>query len=324
MRAVRSTLYNVYRRIIGTLDWVVIKIAKSGTATNFAAYRYPSLAGKTIRTDDGHVLRFEKFPEARKLLAQMMLEDEIVVRTRRNGDDAIAWIVDSDHNTISTPSGIVFRLTSLDPPTFAETFVDDIHFVGFDLTGFTIIDAGGFVGDTALYFASKRANVITFEPDPKNYELLLENLSLNEGLRSRITPVNAALGMSGRVDFVAGRGGASSQNGVGKPISVQSFTLSEVIEQFRPTGKLVLHLDIKGNEAYILRDPGISKFDRVTLEYSMTEWPRNVSGSVQGIVDQLHGIGFSQVRIFRNTPRSRQPLTIYGMIDASKGPQSVG
>lgn len=65
---------------------------------------------------------------------------------------------------------------------FFETFVNDYHFVSSSLNGKYIVNAGGFVGDTALYFAGKGANVFSFEPDPNSFEIALKNIDLNPSL----------------------------------------------------------------------------------------------------------------------------------------------
>lgn len=58
------------------------------------------------------------------------------------------------------------------------------------LRRWTAVQAGGNVGHMAWAFAQHFANVVTFEPDPQNYECLLANLN---GLNN-VRAVNAALG----------------------------------------------------------------------------------------------------------------------------------
>lgn len=57
-----------------------------------------------------------------------------------------------------------------------------------------VIDIGGNIGDTALYFAKSGANVISFEPVKHLYELAVENVNLNPTLKDKITFVNKAIG----------------------------------------------------------------------------------------------------------------------------------
>ena len=61
------------------------------------------------------------------------------------------------------------------------------------LENLDIIDAGGFIGDSAIflsYYTNK--NVYSFEALPKNYNLILETIRLNN--RNNIVPINMALG----------------------------------------------------------------------------------------------------------------------------------
>ena len=60
-----------------------------------------------------------------------------------------------------------------DPLIFSETFLADIHFSNFDLKNKIVIQAGGFIGDTALYYSSRGAKVFSFEPDINSYQLAL-------------------------------------------------------------------------------------------------------------------------------------------------------
>ena len=57
-----------------------------------------------------------------------------------------------------------------------------------------IIDIGGEVGDSALYFAIKGAKeVIVIEPFPNNYEYLIKNINSNN-FQDKIKPINAMIG----------------------------------------------------------------------------------------------------------------------------------
>ena len=66
----------------------------------------------------------------------------------------------ADDGVLTTDTGVRFDLPSVDPTVLAETFVYDVHFIGFDLRGTTVLDIGANVGDTALYYASKGAKVV--------------------------------------------------------------------------------------------------------------------------------------------------------------------
>jgi FkbM family methyltransferase len=101
---------------------------------------------------------------------------------------------------LKTPDGILLVARALDPIVLVETYLYDIHFLGFDLSGWLIVDVGAYIGDTPLYYAKLGALVVAVEPLPSNYEVMLWNLELNPDLKHRVIPVNAAI--SGRDGFV--------------------------------------------------------------------------------------------------------------------------
>lgn len=60
-----------------------------------------------------------------------------------------------------------------------ETFLTE-YYEFYDLKDCTVVDIGGFVGETAIYFAGKGASrVIVFEPTPPLYRMVQENIRLN-------------------------------------------------------------------------------------------------------------------------------------------------
>jgi len=83
----------------------------------------------------------------------------------------------------------LIRLTRI----IIETWLYDIHYLGFNLNNWFILDIGAFVGDTALYYAKRGAFVVAIEPLLSNYEIMVKNLELNPELKSRIIPINAAI-----------------------------------------------------------------------------------------------------------------------------------
>ncbi len=83
----------------------------------------------------------------------------------------------------------------LDAIVIKETIIDDSYRV-FSLkkpVNF-IIDVGGAVGDSALFFAKKftSAKVLVFEPLPDQYQLLLKNIKLNN--LTNVIPYQLAVG----------------------------------------------------------------------------------------------------------------------------------
>lgn len=251
-------------------------------------------------------------------VAEMVHRHMVEFAARR--EKSQQWEMDLEALTFTVPQGIKFTLDSLDPMIFSETFVYDIHFTEFDLTGKVVVEAGGFVGDTALYYAGKGATVYTLEPDPYNFRKLLRNLSLNSTLSKNIIPVNAALGPDGSIEFPAGNGGGSSiYNHSESTAKVDSMSIDTLMEKYEIKNPYLLHLDVKGAEHDVLSGPGIGMFQRVRVEYSPY---LSIQGSMIGdypdwIKSALAGMGFDRIRIFKHND-FRKTLSEHGTVDAMK------
>jgi FkbM family methyltransferase len=141
---------------------------------------------------------------------------------------------------LKTPDGILLAARAFDPIVLVETYLFDIHFLGFDLTDWLIIDVGAYIGDTPLYYAKRGALVVAVEPLPSNYEVMLWNLELNLDLKHRVIPVNAAIsGRDGFVEFSYSTpidGGASIYGGGRFKVRVRSMRLSTLIREVTSMG----------------------------------------------------------------------------------------
>lgn len=206
------------------------------------------------------------------------------------------WTVRPDENLIVTPSGIRLALDSLHHLIFAETFIFDIHFQGFDLRGSTVVDVGAHVGDTALYYAEKGAEVFAFEPDPDNFARLERNLALNPELAKRIHARREAVGEDGTVSFYVGLGGGSGLYArAGTPVRVPSVSLETLLARDHLERPFLLKADCKGCEAMLVRQPALERFGRVAIEYSSELGV----GTVDDLAVALRGRGFDRQRIFK-------------------------
>ena len=175
-------------------------------------------------------------------------------------------------NIITTPNGIKFNLKNFNPLIFSETFLSDIHFSDFDLKDKIVIQAGGFIGDTALYYASRGARIYSFEPEINSYNLALENIKLNPELAKNIVMKNYALGNDGEIDFLVDpnvSGGSSAYySGNQKAIKVKSSSISNILKEFSIEKPFLLDIDIKGKEFEVINDKSIQEFEIVRIEYS--------------------------------------------------------
>jgi FkbM family methyltransferase len=134
-----------------------------------------------------------------------------------------------------------------------------------------IIDVGGEVGDSALYFAMKGAKkVIVIEPFPSNYEYLVKNI-ISNNFQDKITPINAMVGKEVKKtnivipeEFIV-RDAEESNSGY----QIEMITLSKLIEDFKVKDAL-LKMDCEGCEYESIlneNDETLKIFKRIELEY---------------------------------------------------------
>jgi FkbM family methyltransferase len=126
--------------------------------------------------------------------------------------------------------------------------------------GDTVFDIGGFIGDTALYFAElvgENGNVHVFEFIPSNLELLNNNINLNPALKEKIKIVSSPVwnepgkrawfsdyGPSSRVSFQEFVG----SEGLVSTVSIDSYVAENKIEKVD-----FIKMDIEGAEPYALK-----------------------------------------------------------------------
>ena len=223
-------------------------------------------------------------------------------------------------NIITTPDNIKFNIKMFDSLIFSETFLSDIHFSDFDLNNKIVIQAGGFIGDTALYYASRGAKIYSFEPDINSYELALKNIRLNIELSKNIVMENYAIGRDEEIDFPVdpnGSGGSSAYATEGRRTTkIQSKSISTVLYEFNIQTPYLLDLDIKGKEFEVIRDTAIQQFDMVRIEYSSVIDNKNI-GSRDEIINKLRSYGFNKIRVFKHNELPHD-LNEHGTIEAKK------
>jgi len=227
----------------------------------------------------------------------------------------LTWGLDPRARVVTTPSGIRFHLPSIDGLVLAETFLYDIHFSGEDLEGKTVVDVGANVGDTALYFAERGAEVLAYEPDPANYHGLLANLDLNPDLRSRVHPFPFAVGVDGEVEFHTGLGGGSGMyETAGTVRRVKSVSLATLLEGRDRV--YLLKADCKGAEYELALQPAIARFDHLAIEYYWVA-PGIPPGQdpLTVLLGRLRERGFGRSRAFKHNS-TPLPLSQHGILEA--------
>jgi len=236
-------------------------------------------------------------------------------------NDKVIKIIQKERTIIETSEGIQFYLYSVGPEVIIETYVRRIHdLYSHDLQDSVVIDAGAAVGDTPLYFASKGAKVYAFEMTKRNYDQMMENISLNPTLSNNIIPVRCAVGTNEKVEYYESDayfdGGASFiVNKYGKNSkkdSVQGMTIETIINKYNIDKVKLLKLDCKGCE-HLLTTDDLVKVQRVKIEY----YSYMKSHDPKKLVDLLKQSKFD-VLIYKNNPDDPGSLTNRGNIIAEK------
>jgi len=118
------------------------------------------------------------------------------------------------------------------------------------------VDVGANIGLMSLFVSRyfPLANIHAFEAHPETAVILRENLSLNS-FSNNITVHSVALGserstVSISADLDANRGGASIVNEGQQPISVECFTMDEVLAESKVD---LIKIDVEGYELHVLQ-----------------------------------------------------------------------
>lgn len=133
----------------------------------------------------------------------------------------------------------------------------------------TVVDCGANIGMSALYFASRypSARIISIEPDPANFELLVHNTRDEP----RIAAVRAAVvgTPQGPVRLTQDRpawGNRIADAGGGSAgIEVRTLTMGQVMAEHAISSIDLLKVDIEGAEQQMFSEPGFLDCVRYVL-----------------------------------------------------------
>lgn len=150
------------------------------------------------------------------------------------------------------------------PPHIEEFLTDD----EWDMVNFKdrhVIDIGGNVGDTALYFAKKGAEVISFEPVKHLYNLGIQNIELNKEYSNKITLINKGVG---------GKKGIANYKldsvrlyiDDDETCEMEIITLKDLINDYDFTPD-ILKMDCEGCEFEVIPNNDLSMFKDIIFEH---------------------------------------------------------
>lgn len=154
---------------------------------------------------------------------------------------------------------------SSDPEAFEQIFVDHEYRRVTKLFGegtrLRMIDAGANIGFASIYFSLFFPNikVIAVEPDPKNFELLTENLKLNGVennicLRAAVWKTDSYLEINN--DFRDGKAWSVRVNETDKVTQLKGITLDGLLDRSGEEQIDLFKMDIEGSEGVVLENMG--------------------------------------------------------------------
>jgi len=122
------------------------------------------------------------------------------------------------------------------------------------------VDAGAFIGTHSAYFAQfcGCAPVVSFEPNPATFPILLENLRLND-LEKAVVPINKALGAhAGHANVhpgEVGNRGTATISFDAQSDTIEVSTLDREVQRVMPTSPSValIKIDVEGAELDVLK-----------------------------------------------------------------------
>jgi FkbM family methyltransferase len=142
-------------------------------------------------------------------------------------------------------------INHFEPQIFYEKYGLEKHVSVDKIKDRVILDVGAYIGDSALIFEEYTTNKIyAFEPQPENYNMMLETIKLNNA--KRIVPVNLGLGEK---EETLGISGSSSGSRIDpdslckvKITTLDNWVKSEGIENIG-----MIKVDVEGFEMPFLK-----------------------------------------------------------------------
>ena len=180
------------------------------------------------------------------------------------------------HFRYKLKNGITFvvRPFKFDRYIIDEIFLERAYFPNSDFIikdGDVVVDIGAHIGVFTV-FSAKSANcsIYSYEPRPDNFELLLENVSINNVTDCVKTFQFAVGGISGNLNFsmdAQGLGRISRAND--NDIIVRTITLKEIMDSNNLLKIDFLKIDVEGEELDMLLNlptEYFSRIDRISME----------------------------------------------------------
>lgn len=187
-----------------------------------------------------------------------------------------------------------FKKNICDHLVLQETFEENTYALSekdFNGSG-VMVDIGGNIGSVSILsvlLGAKR--VITYEPDPENYAMLMEHLKMNE-IKCVEAKNLAVWGEAGSIPFVPSQGASTSREDAlerhpDKIIRVPAITMERALAEVDEID--VLKCDIEGGEYQLFLNPELNKKARkIVIEYHKNTLDK--FGAMVGTLVQTHNV----------------------------------
>lgn len=129
-----------------------------------------------------------------------------------------------------------------------------------------VVDIGAHIGGTTILCANRGAKVYAYEPEPENFNLLLENIKIN-GVEDRIDCFQKGVGIPGTREVYLNpknSGMATFERISNEKEEVNIIGIKEVFENISHCD--LLKMDCEGAEYEFIFDTPFEKIDQVSME----------------------------------------------------------
>ncbi|MFA6636820.1 MAG: FkbM family methyltransferase [Candidatus Omnitrophota bacterium] len=184
-----------------------------------------------------------------------------------------------------------------------------------------VMNIGANFGYYVMLAAKKvgvNGKVYAFEPEPKNYQLLLKNIKENG--YGNVVPVQAAISDKPgvlKLFLDSDNAGNHSLGGEGKYLQVKADTVDNYLEIFGEKEKIdIIQMDTQGSEGLIL-DGAFETISRSRPKIIMEFWPyglKNVGTDALGLLKKIESYGF-RVSVIDEKLKSLRCLSPYKIVE---------
>lgn len=175
----------------------------------------------------------------------------------------------------------------------------------------SVLDLGGFVGDSAILLSKKNKLIFTFEPEKEKFKQMIKNIKLNS-LQSRIFSFNFAVVSAEEKQIKLNTDGLFSP---GSSLENRSFLQnSEIVKCIHIKDVLKIKdfegikCDIEGGEFgivdYFLKNPKIFRFKKGIFEWHFSKKDSQIN-TLKNFLNFLNSNGYRYFFYSQNNPKKK-------------------